>query len=110
MFQATISLSFIGIVATAPILNTTSPVVSDIIDDFPVCARSAMTEMLSLGPTYGCANVNGNPDLHCICIHKQFKSVTKSRVLSSCPDPADIDTAKEVATRRCVTKPSFVAW
>jgi hypothetical protein len=61
-----------------------------------------MTEVLSLAPAYGCANVNGTPDLDCICTHKRFKLVTKARILNSCPDPAELDTAKEAATQRCV--------
>ncbi|KAK4233275.1 hypothetical protein C8A03DRAFT_39028, partial [Achaetomium macrosporum] len=108
-FQIIVPLSIIGVVATAPILNTTFPAFSHIVDGFPICARSAMTEMLSLAPTYGCADVNGTPDLACICIHKRFKSVAKSRVTSSCPDLADIDIAKEWATERCFAHPSIFA-
>ena len=57
--------------------------------------------MLALGPSLGCPEVNGQPDVPCLCKNTNFGYGIRDCSAQSCPSGTDLNAIYNFALQEC---------
>ncbi|KAL2186717.1 hypothetical protein L209DRAFT_780624 [Thermothelomyces heterothallicus CBS 203.75] len=88
-------------VHAAPIARAAEIAAATIVDGLPSCSKPIMNEMVLRAPIFGCENVDGTPEVACLCRSRPFKRLAKEGVRAGCSEDADIGSTRRWAIDRC---------